>query len=101
MESRARLLQHDTGAHEKQRFENGVVEYVEQATGKSQYGHDRIFHFHTDHADADADENDADVFDAVVCEQSFEIMLSQGVRPHPGCRRATPKTRIMVPIVGV
>ena len=67
------FLENRPGPHKQQRFEDGVIEDMEQAAGKAEAGHDPVARRDPDHAQAAADENDADIFNAVIGQQAVSM----------------------------
>ncbi len=56
-----------------------MVEHVQQAAGKTEAGHDRVVQGHAEHAETEPDHDDADILDAVIGEQSLDIVFAQGI----------------------
>ena len=75
--ARAGGVQHRTGAEEQKRFEQPVIPHMQQRAGQREPAPRGIAVRRGDHREAEADEDDADVFDAVIREQPFEIVLRQ------------------------
>jgi len=77
----------ETRAHEEQSLEHGVVEGVIEAGDQSKRGQIRLAQRAKHQRRAEADEDDADIFDAVPCEQSLEVVLHQRVEDSQQSRR--------------
>lgn len=78
------------GTHEQERFEDCVIEHMQQASGKPEDRHDWLIDRNADHTDAYTDEDNADVFNTVIGQQALQVVLSQGIDDpqypgyHPG-----------------
>ncbi|VTR64888.1 hypothetical protein DESC_270035 [Desulfosarcina cetonica] len=73
------FMQDHARAHEKKGLEDGVIEHVQEGAGKAEDGHDGVLGLHADHADAHADQDDADVLHAVIGQEAFQVVLAQGI----------------------
>lgn len=63
---RPRFMDHDAGAHEQQGLEDGMVQHVQHSPAKTEDRHDWIAQRHADHTNPQADQYDANVFNARV-----------------------------------
>ena len=72
-------MQDRTRAQEKQGFEQGVVEHVEQCAGKAEGRHQPVAGGDAEHAQAETEQDDADVLNGGVRQQPLEVMLAQGM----------------------
>jgi hypothetical protein len=72
-------MKHDAGTHEQQGFEDGMVQHMQHPPAKPEDGHDRIADCHTDHPNSQADQNDANIFNARVGQEPLDVVLAEGV----------------------
>ena len=64
------------------RFEQTVIPHVEKSTGQCQPAPGALSSTHCDQRKSKTDKNDADVLDAMIGKQSFEVMLAER-KGHP------------------
>ena len=74
------------GAEEQEGLEQGVVPDVQQAAAQAQDDPIRAAQRTTDHGQADAHDDDADVLDAVIGEQPLQVVLADGKRDPEDAR---------------
>jgi hypothetical protein len=71
-------VQDGAGAEEEQGLEEAVIPDVQERAGEGELPPGGVGVFGGDEGAAETDENDADVFDAVVGEEAFEVVLAEG-----------------------
>ena len=75
--ARPRRVQHGTGAEEEQPLEERVVPHVEQRPRERQSAPGRAAVLDRHQREAETDQDDADVLDAVIGEQPLQVMLAE------------------------
>ncbi len=87
--ARAGRVKHGTGPEEQQRLEQPVIPHVQESARERKRAPGRMSMFHRDEREAETDQDDADVLDAVIREQSLEIVLAERERdPQHRARHA-------------
>ena len=74
---RSGAMHHRARAEEQQSLEQGVIEHVQQRAAKAQHHQHGRTRAHAQQADAQAQRDDADVFDAVIRQQALQVVLRQ------------------------
>ena len=77
---RVRRVQHGAGAEKEQRFEHRVIDGVIQPGDQRQGRQQRMARVQKHQRRAETHENDADILDAVVGKETFEIVFHQGIQ---------------------
>ena len=87
--ARAGAVDHGSGGQEQQRLEERVVPDVEQTPAQTEGDPGRLLRADTDQRQAQTHHDDSDVLDAVIGEQTLEIVLAERERERRRrrCRR--------------
>src|SRR2546422_6695205 len=70
--------EHRTGTEEQQALEQGVVDGVEDGAGETKNRHSRLPICDAQSTGANAEQDDANVLDAVVGKEPLQVVLGQG-----------------------
>ena len=77
------------GAEEQQALEDRVIQYVIETRGDADRRETRLTTGHGNHAGSDTQQDDADVLDAVIRQQPFEIVLHERIQHAQHGRHAS------------
>ncbi len=97
--SRPGGVRHRAGPEKQESLEQGVVGGVQRSAGESQHRDERRIVNPAQRPEADANQNDPDVLDRVVRQQTLQIVLSQGPY-HPEHARDDPQQQDAPPPPG-